>query len=130
MRRSILWLGLPLMAACAAMAPIVHPAAVGRPAADLSRLVAASEARLFPCSIATVEGGGLADLRGRHPEVTLLPGVYKVTLECTSGYHTARPQVMVTLAAGKAYRVTGFLVDDSITIFNMRMRAKVTEIAP
>lgn len=130
MRHATIWLVLPWLSACAAMAPFVHPSAVGRPGGEVGRLVAASEARLFPCSIATVEGGNATEVRGRHPEVTLLPGTYKVTLECTSGYHTARPQVMVAVGAGKAYRVTGYLVDDSITVFNMRMRAKVAEMSP
>lgn len=132
--RPLAWLPLLLLAACAAPAPVTAPAAAGKPAAEVSRLVAASEAKLFPCQIAKVEGAagaGTVDLGGAvRPEVTVPPGRYRVTLKCSSGYHSANPRTDVTARAGRSYQLTGYLVDDSITVFNMKMAIKVTEQAP
>lgn len=114
------------LCACAAPTPLVVPAAAGKPAAEVARLVAASEARLFPCSIQDV-GGGI-ELGGNRSEVTLPPGRYRVTLFCTSGQHSFRPQADVVARAGKGYRLTGYLLDDSITIFTMKMGVKVAEM--
>ena len=119
-----------LLAACAA--PYVAPTAAGRPASEVSRLVAASEAKQFPCTIQEVKHGdgavAVAPGGGQKSEVTLAPGRYRVTLFCTSGIHSFRPQADVAARAGKGYRITGYLVDDSITIFTMKMMAKVAEI--
>ncbi|APV48624.1 hypothetical protein BWI17_02340 [Betaproteobacteria bacterium GR16-43] len=119
-----------LIVACAPM-PHVVPDVVGKPASEVTRLVAASEAKLFPCSIASAKGasGASADLGTfLKSEVTLAPGTYRVTLSCSSGSHTFRPEVDVAARAGKSYRLTGYLIDDSITIFTMKMRVKVAEI--
>jgi hypothetical protein len=120
-----------LLCACAVPDPIVVPAAAGRPAGEVARLVAASEARLFPCFIDSVVGadGAPLDLERLRSEVTLPPGRYRVTLHCTNNLHKWSPAVDLTARAGKRYQVTGYFVDDSITIFTMRMRAKVTELS-
>lgn len=120
-----------VLGACVMPEPIVVPAAAGRPASEVARLVAASEARMFPCSIRSVVGsdGAALDLGRIRPEVTLLPGRYRVTLYCTNNAgHSVEPFADLTARAGKRYQVTGYFVDDSITIWNMRMRAKVSEL--
>ena len=120
-----------LLAACAAE-PIVVPAAAGRPASEVARLVAASEARFFGCSISRVVGadGKALEIGRRRSEVTLPPGRYRVTLHCANGAgHEVEPFVDLTARAGKSYQVTGYFVDDSITIWNMRMRVKVAELS-
>ena len=133
MRHPFACLATLLLSACVAPpGNLVAPAAVGKPGTEVSKLVAASEAKLCPCYIFEVkgaDGASAVDLGGSHKsDVTLLAGRYRVTLVCTSGYHTFRPQTEVVARAGRSYRITGYLVDDSITIFNMRMRLKVTEL--
>lgn len=131
MRHPFTWLLPLLVAACAAPTPYVAPGATGKPVGEVSTLSAASEAKLFPCNILEVkgvEGASTLELGGVRPEVTLPAGKYRVTLSCTSGYHTFKPQVDVSARAGKSHRLTGYLIDDSITIFNMKMRVKVTEL--
>ena len=114
-----------LLCACATPAPYVAPVAAGKPSGQVARLVAASEAKLFPCSIMEVKG---MELDGKKSEVTLLPGRHQVTLSCSSGYHEFKPQAEVVARGGKGYMLTGYLIDDSITIFTMRMRVKVAEL--
>lgn len=119
-----------LLAACASE-PIVVPAAAGRSASEVASLVAASEARFFGCSISRVVGadGTTLEIGRRRPEVTLPPGRYRVTLHCTnSAGHSSEPFVDLSARAGKRYQVTGYFVDDSITIWNMRMQVKVSEL--
>ena len=133
MRHPFAWLFTLLLSACAAPATtFVAPSAAGKPGAEVSKLVAASEAKLFPCNISAVkrsDGADAADLGGsRKSDVTLPAGRYRVILLCTSGYHSFRPQADVAARAGKTYHITGYLVDDSITIFNMKMSAKVAEL--
>lgn len=121
-----------LLAACAIVpGPIVVPAAAGRPAGDLSRLVAASDARLFPCYIHQVQAsdGAQLDLGRPGTEVTLPPGRYRVVLHCTNNaLHSWHPAADVTARAGKRYQVTGYFIDDSITAYNMKMRVRVAEL--
>lgn len=123
---------LALLAGACAAPPMTTPGASGKPASEVTRLVAASEAKLFPCSISEVKGAAGAeavDLGPKRPEVTLPPGRYRVTMKCESAYHVFSPKADVVARAGKSYRLTGYLVDDSITIFNMKMNIKVTEQA-
>ena len=119
-----------LLGACAPV-PVIAPAATGKGASEVSRLVAASEAKQFPCNIGGVKGVGdtaaVESAPGRASEVTLLPGRYQVTLSCSSGFHEFKPETEVVARAGKVYTLTGYLIDDSITIFNMKMRIKVAE---
>ena len=128
--RPLAWLPALLLSACVAP-PVTVPAATGR--AEVSRFVAASEAKLFPCLVSAIEGmagAGNVDLGNQpRPEVTLPPGRYRVTLKCSSGYHSSHPRVDVAARAGRTYRLTGYLVDDSITVFNMKMAVKVSELA-
>jgi len=114
-----------LLCACAAPAPYTAPAAAGRSSAELARLLVASEAKQFPCTIMGVKG---VELEGKKSEVTLLPGRYQVTLHCSSGFHEVKPQAEVLARAGKRYMLTAYFVDDSITIFNMKMRVRVAEL--
>ena len=122
-----------LLSACAAP-PVTTPGAQGKSASEVSRFVAASEARMFPCLVAQVvgaAGAGSVDLGGQpRPEVTVPPGRYRVTLKCSSGFHSSHPHVDVTARAGRSYRLAGYLVDDSITVFNMKMAIKVAEQTP
>ena len=117
-----------LVASCAAP-PLTAPSASGKPASEVTRLVAASDAKLFPCNIFEVKGGTGADDLGNmnRPEVTLAPGRYRVKMKCASAYHVFSPSVEVVARAGKSYRLTGYLLDDSITLFTMKMGIKVTE---
>ena len=119
-----------LLGACAAD-PIVVPTAVGRPSHEVAQLVAGSEARVFPCAferVADREGKALEIGRLRS-DVTLPPGRYLVTLHCTNGAgHKATPSAQVDARAGKRYRVSGYFIDDSITMFNMKMAVRVTEM--
>jgi hypothetical protein len=122
-----------LLSSCAAPAPVVAPAVAGKPDAEVSKFFSASEAKSFPCSlfeVRTSDGTDAIDLRGVPKlEASLSPGKYRVTLRCANGFgHVFKPQVDVTALAGKRYRLTGFLIDDSITIFTMKMRVKVEEI--
>jgi hypothetical protein len=133
MRTVIALIAAPLLlAACAIVpGPIVVPAAAGRPAGEVSRLVAASDARLFPCYIDRVQGTDGAPLELGRPgtDVTLPPGRYRVVLHCTNNAgHSWHPDTDVTARAGKRYQVTGYFIDDSITIFNMKMRVRVAEL--
>ncbi len=114
------------LTACATPGPYIAPGAAGKAPSEVSRFLPASEAKLFPCSILAVSG---ADLGGSfRSEVAVPPGRYRVTLNCTSNYHTFQPEAEVAARAGKTYRFTGYLIDDSITIFNMKMRVKVEEL--
>jgi hypothetical protein len=117
-----------LVSACAAP-PLTAPSVAGKPAAEVSKLVAASEAKPYPCSIVEVKSAtGAVDLGGFvRPEVTLPPGRYVVTMKCASPYHSFSPKVDVAARPGRTYRLTGYLIDDSITIFNMKMAVKVME---
>lgn len=122
-----------LAGACAAPnASVVAPSAAGKPDAEVSKLVAASEAKLFPCTIERVKDAAGVDvpaLAGAFvTTLTLPPGQYEVTLQCSSGYHVFKPSATLVAKAGKGYRITGYLIDDSITIFTMKMRAKVTQL--
>jgi hypothetical protein len=126
-----------LVAGCAGIAlgpavGYVAPTASGKPPNEVSKLVAASEERLFPCSILRIQDAAdrdAPDLAGfPKADVTLLPGAYRVTLRCASAQHSWEPSVRLLAKAGKSYRVTGKLIDDSITIFNMKMRATATEL--
>lgn len=133
MRQSVAWYFPLILGACGIMPPAsyVSPAAAGKSAAEVSKLVAASEAKAFPCSILEVKGsGGTApvDLGGQKSDVTLPPGRYRVTLFCSSGHHNFKPQAEVSARAGRSYRITGYLVDDSITIFTMKMGARVSDL--
>ena len=114
-----------LLCACAAPAPYVAPVAADKPSSQVSRLVVASEAKQFPCTISEVKG---MELGGKKSEVTLLPGRHQVTLNCSSGFHEFKPQTEVVARGGKGYKLTGYLVDDSITIFTMKMGVKVAEM--
>jgi len=114
-----------LLCACAGPAPYLAPVAAGKSPGEVARLVAASEAKQFPCSIMEVKG---VELGGKRSEVTLLPGRHQVTLSCSSGFHEFKPQAEVVARGGKAYALTGYLVDDSITIFTMKMRVRVAEL--
>ena len=114
------------LAACATPGPYIAPGAAGKSPSEASRFLPASEAKLFPCSILAVSG---VDLGGSfRSEVAVPAGRYRVTLNCTSNYHTFKPEAEVTARAGKTYRFTGYLIDDSITIFNMKMGVKVEEV--
>jgi hypothetical protein len=120
-----------LLGACAVPGPTVVPAAAGRPPGEVARLVAASDARLFPCYIDRVMGadGAALPVNRMSTEVTLPPGGYRVVLLCTNNAgHTWDPAAQLTARAGKRYQVTGYFIDDSITIFNMKMRARVAEL--
>jgi hypothetical protein len=133
MRTSIATLPAALvLAACAIVpGPVVVPSAAGRPTGEVSRLVAASDARLFPCYIHQVQGadGASLDLGRPGTEVTLPPGRYRVILHCTNNAgHSWHPDADVAARAGKRYQVTGYFIDDSITIFNMKMRVRVAEL--
>jgi hypothetical protein len=133
MRHPAAWLFTLLLSACAApTTSFVAPTAAGKPGTEVSKLVAASEANLFPCNILYVkgpDGSHAVDLGGSHKsDVTLPAGRYRVTLLCASGYHSFKPEADVAARAGKSYRITGYLVDDSITIFTMKMRVKVAEL--
>lgn len=132
MRHPTAWLVALLLSACAAPATnYVAPAAAGRAGAEVAKLIADSEAKLFPCSIQEVKSadGANVDLGGSNKsDVTLPAGRYRVTLFCSSGYHSFKPEAEVAARGGKSYRVTGYLIDDSITIFTMKMRAKVAEL--
>jgi hypothetical protein len=97
----------------------------------VARLVAASDARLFPCYVNRVVGaeGASLDEGPMRTEVTLPPGRYRVTLLCTNNAgHTWDPAADVTARAGKRYQLTGYFIDDSITIFTMKMRVRVAEL--
>ena len=133
MRPSVAWLFLLLLSSCGIMPPAsyVAPAAAGKSPTEVSKLVAASEAKLFPCSIHEVRdvaGAAAVDLGGNKSDVTLAPGRYRVTLFCSSGHHNFKPQAEVSARAGRSYRITGYLVDDSITIFTMKMGARVSDL--
>ena len=132
MRALVAVIPVVLLVAACATGPVVAPAAVGRPAGEVSRLVAASESKTFPCAIDQVVGaqGAPVPLGARWPsDVTLPPGNYRVVLYCTNGAgHVVQPAADVAARAGKRYQVTGYLIDDSITVWNMRMRAKVAEL--
>ena len=120
-----------LLVACAVPDPIVLPAAAGRPAREVSQLIAGSEARLFPCSIEGVASpdGKALEIGHRRSEVTLPPGTYRVTLHCTNNAgHAAKPFVRLDARPGKRYQVNGYVIDDSITIVNMKMAVRVTEL--
>jgi hypothetical protein len=126
MRRTAICALALALAACATPAPFIAPVAVGKPPSEVSRFLPASEAKLFPCSIFAVSG---LDFGGSlRSEVSVAPGRYHVTLSCSSGYHVFKPDVQFTARAGKAYRLTGYLIDDSITIFTMKMNVKVEEL--
>jgi len=114
-----------LLCACAAPAPYVTPVAAGKSTGEVARLVATSEAKQFPCSIMQVKG---MELGGKKSEVTLLPGRHQVTLSCSSGFHEFKPQAEVVARGGKGYVLTGYLIDDSITVFTMKMRVRVSEL--
>ena len=132
MRHTALCLIPIVVSACAMIpTPFVAPAAAGKSAAEVSRLVPASEARLFPCAITEVKDANGADLgygSNWKSDVTLPAGAYRVSLVCSSGQHEFRPQIGVNARAGKTYRLTGYPLDDSITIFNMKMGIKVAEL--
>jgi hypothetical protein len=133
MRHTVVFFFALLLSACAAQpTSFVAPAAVGKPGSEVSKLVAASEAGLFPCSILKVSGASGAaavDLGGHNrSDVTVLPGLYRIALHCASSYHSFEPQAEMVAQAGRTYRITGYLVDDSITIFTMKMGAKVAEL--
>ena len=125
---------LVLLAGACAPVPITTTGAAGKPASEVSKLVAASDAKSYPCNISAVTAAAGAegvDLGGLlRPEVTLPPGRYRVTMKCASPYHAFNPHVDLTARAGKGYRLTGFLIDDSITLFTMKMAIRVTELAP
>ncbi len=128
MRLRYILLLTALLGACAAPGPFVAPNAAGKAQNEVAKLVAASEASLFPCTFIQVAGDTAVPLGGKRTDVTLVPGRYVVSLECASAYHSFKPQVELTAKPGRTYRVTGFLVDNSITIFTMRMRVKVEEL--
>lgn len=133
MRYPFAWPVLLLLSACANQpTSFVAAGAAGKPGTEVAKLVAASEARLFPCNIFEVKGvdGANALDSGGPPksDVTLPAGRYRVTLVCSSGYHAFKPQVEVAARAGKTYRLAGYLIDDSITIFTMKMQIKVAEL--
>ena len=124
-------LPLALLLGACATAPVVVPAAAGRPAHEVTKLTAASEASFFPCAFGRIVGADGASLDvGRWPqEVTVPSGRYRITLYCTNGAgHTVEPATDLDAKGGKRYKVAGFFIDDSITVFNMRMRARVTEL--
>ena len=117
-----------VLSACATPGPFIAPATVGKGPGEVSRLVPASDAKLFACSIVDVKGSPGVDLGGKKTsEVTLPPGRYHVTLHCASAQHFFTPEAQVVARPGKIYTLTGYLIDDSITIFTMKMRVKVTE---
>jgi hypothetical protein len=120
-----------LLGACAIGDPLVVPTAVGRPSHEVTRLVAGTESRMFPCWIESVSGtdGKTVELGPRRPEVTLPPGSYQVKLYCTNNAgHVWHPEAQVNARAGKRYQVNGYFIDDSITIWGMKMRVRVTEL--
>ena len=128
MRLPYILLMAAALGACAAPEPFVAPSAAGKAPTEVARLLAASEASLFPCAFTQVSGDTAVQFGGKRTDVTLAPGRYVVSLECASAYHSFKPQVEVTARPGRLYRVTGYLVDNSITIFTMRMRVKVEEL--
>ena len=132
MRHTVFLFAFLLFGCANQPANLVAPAAVGKPASEVSKLTAASEARLFPCTIfkvSSASGGADMELSSLYKsDVTLLPGRYRITLYCASAYHSFEPQTEVVAQAGKTYRITGYFIDDSITIFTMKMRAKVAEL--
>jgi hypothetical protein len=132
MRPLLAWTLVLLLTACAAPGPYVGPGAVGKAPSEVAKLLAVSEARLFPCRFLrfAAQGAPQIEVEGLRTDITLAPGRYVVTLDCASSYHSFKPQVDLMLRAGRAYRLTAFLVDDSITIFTMRMRVKVEEFSP
>ena len=120
-----------LLGACAVGDPLVVPEAAGRPANEVARLIAGSEARMFGCSIEKVSGrdGKALALGQRRPEVTVPPGPYHVTLHCTNnGPYDWRPETPINARPGKRYQVNGYFIDDSITAWGMKMRVRVTEL--
>lgn len=117
-----------LLGACAAPEPFVAPSVAGKARTEVARLVAASEAPLFPCTFTQVSGDTAMPLSGKRTDVTLAPGRYVVSLECASAYHSFKPQVELTARPGRSYRITGYLVDNSVTIFTMKMRVKIEEL--
>ncbi|QJR12956.1 hypothetical protein DSM104443_04050 [Usitatibacter rugosus] len=122
---------LPLLLGACAATPFTAPNASGKGAGDVTRLVAASETKLFACNILEVRGvrGSTGvELGATRSEVTLLPGHYDVTLFCSNGQHSIKPRVQVNALGGKGYRLAGYLVDDSITIFHMKMAVRVAEL--
>ncbi len=127
-RRPLTLLAPLLLAACAAPGPFVAPSVVGKAPSEVARLVAASDAGLFPCTFIHVAGDSAVPLGARHTELTLAPGRHVISLECASAYHSFKPRTAFTSRPGKTYRVTGYLVDNSITIFNMRMGVRVEEL--
>ncbi len=129
MHRFYAWLLPLLVSACAGPAPFVAPSVAGKAPTEVAKLMAASEAGLFPCSFTQIAGDGAPQIGGRRTEVTLAPGRYVVSLECASAYHSFKPQTELIARPGKVYRITGFLVDNAITIFTMRMRVKVEEVS-
>ena len=123
-------LPLLLLSACAPPQPFVAQNAAGKAPTEVSKLIAASEANLFPCSFTQIAGDGAPQIGGRRNEVTIAPGRYVISLECASSYHSFKPQADLVARPGKIYRITGYLVDNSVTIFTMRMRLKIEELSP
>lgn len=129
MRHSLALVAPLLLVACAAPGLYVAPSVVGKSQTEVAKLVAASGATLFPCTFTRISGDSELQLGGKRTEVTLAPGRYVVSLECASAYHSFKPQTELNATQGKTYRITGYLVDNSITIFTMRMRVKVEEVS-
>jgi hypothetical protein len=117
-----------LVAACSVPGPFVAPNVVGKASSEVARLVAASDAGLFPCAFIQVSGDSAVTLGAMRTDLTLAPGRYVILLQCASAYHSFRPRTELSVRPGKTYRITGYLVDNSITIFNMKMAVRVEEL--
>jgi hypothetical protein len=136
LRKSVILFTILMLGACAGVTlgpqSFTAPASIGKPQAEVSKLVAASDARYFFCTIQRIldtAGANAPDLGGNiKTDVTLPPGQYQVTLHCSNGTHIYSPTLRVFAKAGKSYRISGEFIDDSITIFTMKMRANVTEL--
>ena len=128
-RRFLALLAPLLVAACSVPGPFVAPSVVGKAPSEVARLVAASDAGLFPCTFIHVAGDSAVPLGARRTELTLAQGRYAISLECASLYHSFKPRTELNVRPGKTYRITGYLVDNSITIFTMRMSVRVEELS-
>lgn len=128
-RRFLALLAPLLVAACSVPGPFVAPSVVGKAPSEVARLVAASDSGLFPCAFIQVSGDSAVTLGAMRTDLTLAPGRYVILLQCASAYHSFKPRTELNVRPGKTYRITGYLVDNSITIFTMRMSVRVEELS-
>ena len=76
-RRFLALLAPLLLAACAAPGPFVAPSVVGKAPSEVAKLVAASDAGLFPCAFIHVAGDSAVPLDAKRTELTLAPGAMR-----------------------------------------------------